>query len=172
MTWANATATTAATITATARTATSPRSTTGSRPHPGKTAYEPKDADWQSFATLAELQKATGQEAHGIEIDYDIFENLTPPDPARRYHVYHSMDLNFRLKPNSKAIDAGVPLPTVNDNFTGQAPDLGALEAESARTALRSPVDYLEALLPVAGVRAPAYCISITTNCNCPARSI
>ncbi|HZO52684.1 MAG TPA: hypothetical protein VFB63_08205, partial [Bryobacteraceae bacterium] len=62
-------------------------------PAPGKTAYEPKDSDWRSFATLAEFQKGTGQEAHGIEVDYDIFENLAPPDPARRYHIYHSMDL-------------------------------------------------------------------------------
>ena len=38
------------------------------------------------------------------------------------------MDLNFRLKANSKAIDAGVVLPTINDGFTGKAPDLGALE--------------------------------------------
>lgn len=97
-------------------------------PASGKTAYEPQNADFQSFATLAEFQKTAGQEAHGIEVDYDIFEKLTPPDPARRHHVYHSMDLNFQLKPNAKAIDAGVPLPTVNDNITGKAPDLGALE--------------------------------------------
>lgn len=83
---------------------------------------------WQSFATLADLQKATGQETHGVELDYDIFENLAPPDPAQRYKVYHSMDLNFRLKPNSKAIDAGQIIPTINDNFTGKAPDLGAIE--------------------------------------------
>ena len=38
------------------------------------------------------------------------------------------MDLNFRLKPASKAVDAGVMIPTVNDDFTGRAPDLGALE--------------------------------------------
>lgn len=84
--------------------------------------------EMRSFSTLAELQQATGQDTHSIELDYDIFENLTPPDPARRYHVYHAMDLNFKLKPNSKAIDAGQPLPTINDNFTGKAPDLGAIE--------------------------------------------
>jgi hypothetical protein len=94
----------------------------------GKDAYEPKEGEWRSFNSLADVQKATGQEAHGIELDYDIFEKLTPPNPARRYDVYHAMDLNFRLKPNSKAIDAGVLLPTINDNFTGRAPDLGALE--------------------------------------------
>ena len=89
---------------------------------------EPKAGDWRRFATLDEFRKATGQEAHGIEVDYDIFESLAPPDPARRYHVYHAMDLNFRLKAGSKAVDAGVALPTVNDGFTGKAPDLGAIE--------------------------------------------
>ncbi len=98
-------------------------------PAPSKTAYEPTDADWRSFATLAEMRQASGQEAHGIEVDFDIFENLAPPDPARRHHVYHSADLNFRLKAGSKAVDAGAPLPTVNDGFSGKAPDLGALEA-------------------------------------------
>jgi hypothetical protein len=97
-------------------------------PAHGKTAYAPEASDRRSFSTLAEFQKATGQEAHGIELDYDIFENLSPPDPARRHHVYHSMDLNFRLKANSKAVDAALVLPTINDNFTGKAPDLGALE--------------------------------------------
>ena len=81
-----------------------------------------------SYATLAEFQKATGQESHGVELDFDIFESLAPPDPSRRYHGYHSMDLNFHLKSASKAIDAGQLLPTINDGFTGKAPDLGALE--------------------------------------------
>jgi hypothetical protein len=53
---------------------------------------------------------------------------MTPPNPATRHAVYHSMDLNFRLKPGTKAIDAGVALPTVNDDFSGSGPDLGALE--------------------------------------------
>ena len=83
---------------------------------------------FQSFPNLAEFQKATGQEAHGVELDFDIFENLAPADPARRYHVYHAMDLNFHLKAASKAIDAAQLLPTINDGFTGKAPDLGALE--------------------------------------------
>jgi hypothetical protein len=97
-------------------------------PAAGKATYEPQEADWRSFGTLAEFQKATGQEAHGIELDYDVFEAMTPPDPARRHHVYHAMDLIFRLRPSSKAIDAGVRLPTINDDITGKAPDLGAIE--------------------------------------------
>jgi hypothetical protein len=97
-------------------------------PEPGKTTHGAQNSDRQRFATLAEFRAATGQEVHGIEVDYDIFERLAPPDPARRHHVYHSMDLNFRLKPDSKAVDAGVVLPTINDSFTGTAPDLGAIE--------------------------------------------
>jgi len=95
---------------------------------PGTTLYSPSNADRKGFATLAELRAATGQETHGIEIDYDIFENLAMPDVALRHKVYHAMDLNFRLKANSKAVDAGVVLPTINDGFAGKAPDLGALE--------------------------------------------
>jgi hypothetical protein len=64
-----------------------------------------------------------------VELDFDIFEKMTPPDPAKRHAVYHAMDLDFRLKPGSKAVDAGVPIPTVNDGFSGRAPDLGALES-------------------------------------------
>ncbi|MFN0171610.1 MAG: hypothetical protein ACKV22_34775 [Bryobacteraceae bacterium] len=97
-------------------------------PAPGQTLYEPQARDWKSFATLAELQAATGQEKHGRELDFDIFESMTPSSPANRHAVYHVMDLNFRLKPNSKAVDAGVPIPTINEDFAGSAPDLGALE--------------------------------------------
>ncbi len=61
-------------------------------------------------------------------MDFDIFETLSPPDPASRYAVYHVMDLNFALKPKSKGVDAGVVISTVNEDFAGLAPDLGALE--------------------------------------------
>ncbi len=97
-------------------------------PAPGETAYEPKRSDWKEFRTLADFRKATGHEQHGVELDYDIFEDLKPSERARRHHVYHAMDLNFRLKAGSKAVDAGEVLPTINDGFTGSAPDLGALE--------------------------------------------
>ena len=41
---------------------------------------------------------------------------------------YRAIDLNFRLKPGSKVVDAAVRLPIVNDDFTGRAPDLVAIE--------------------------------------------
>ncbi|MEZ5403523.1 MAG: right-handed parallel beta-helix repeat-containing protein [Bryobacteraceae bacterium] len=97
-------------------------------PKAGQTAYEPKPEEWQTFPTLNAFRAATRQEAHGIEVDFDIFERMTPPDPAKRHAAYHAMDLDFRLKPGSKAVDAGVAIPTVNDRFVGKAPDLGAIE--------------------------------------------
>ncbi len=97
-------------------------------PRTGQRLYEPKPEDWKSFATLADFRAATMQETHGVEVDFGDFEGLVPPDPANRHAVYHAVDLNFRLKPTSKAVDAGVLIPTVNDGFTGRAPDLGALE--------------------------------------------
>jgi len=98
-------------------------------PKKGQRLYEPSIDDWKTFETLSDLKAATGQETHSVEVDFDIFEKLAPPDPAQRHAVYHAMDLNFALKPASKAVDAGVIIPTVNDAFTGAAPDLGALEA-------------------------------------------
>jgi hypothetical protein len=85
-------------------------------------------ANARGFTRIAGLAEATGQEKHGIELDYDAFENLRPPDPATPYAVYHASGLDFRLKPGSKAADAGVRIPNVNDEFTGSVPDLGALE--------------------------------------------
>ncbi len=98
-------------------------------PKKGQQIYEPQNSDWQQFRTLAEFSAATGQEAHSIEVDFNIFTRLTPPDPAKRHAVYHEMDLNFELHPNGKAVDAGIAIPTVNEDFEGKAPDLGALES-------------------------------------------
>ncbi len=80
-------------------------------PKKGERIYEPQPSDWKAFASLSEFRNATGQEVHGIEVDYDIFEKLAPPDPHSPYAVYHAMDLNFQLKPSSKAVDAELPSP-------------------------------------------------------------
>ena len=100
-------------------------------PKTGQQLYEPKRDDWKSFATLADFRAATMQETHGIEVDFGDFEGLAPPDPANRHAVYHAVDLNFRLKPASKAVDAGVLIPTVNDGFTGPRRTLARWKSES-----------------------------------------
>lgn len=85
------------------------------------------------LGSLAELQQASGQEAHGLEVDYDIFENLRGPAADQPHAVYRAADLNFQLKAGGKAVDAGVAIPNVNDGFTGKAPDLGAYEVGVAK---------------------------------------
>jgi hypothetical protein len=97
-------------------------------PARGGRSCEPQDEKWRSFSTLGDLARATGLERHGIEVDYDVFADLAPPDATRVDAVHHAMDLTFALKPGSKAIDAGVVLPTINDDFSGRGPDLGAIE--------------------------------------------
>ncbi|MGH9719732.1 MAG: hypothetical protein ACRD8O_05935 [Bryobacteraceae bacterium] len=82
----------------------------------------------QAFSSLADLRAATGQEVHGVEVDYDIFENLRAPDVDKPGAIYFARDLNFQLKAGGKAVDAGVRLLNVNDGYTGKAPDLGAHE--------------------------------------------
>jgi len=42
--------------------------------------------------------------------------------------LYKPADFDFRLRPESAAIDKGVKLPGINDDATGAAPDLGAYE--------------------------------------------
>jgi hypothetical protein len=91
--------------------------------------YEPAKENWRQFPALAALAQATGQEAHGVEVDYDVFERVAQPAASAPHAVYHSPDFDFRLKAGGKAVDRGVRLPTVNDGFAGKAPDLGALES-------------------------------------------
>ncbi len=78
--------------------------------------------------TLKEFTATTGNESHGVELDYDIFVSVQKPDPQKKGHVYPLEGYDFRLRDGSKAIDAGVRLPNINDNYQGEAPDLGALE--------------------------------------------
>lgn len=88
------------------------------------------------FRTLAEFRSATGLDAHSIELDYTIFRALAPPSLRIPSQVYDPDSLDFTLRPDGRAIDAGTVLPNVNDGFGGAAPDLGAVEAGSA------PVHY------------------------------
>ena len=122
---------------------------TWTAPPPGEIIYRPKREDAKTGETLAQLQAATRQESHSLEIDYDIFENLSAPDLGNPYAVYHAMDLNFRLKPGGRPIDAGEVIPTVNDDFVGDGPDLGAHEVGATEDEIRSTLVDLGAILPL-----------------------
>jgi len=90
--------------------------------------YQLDSKDFESFVTLRELAEATGNETHGIEVDFDIFRSLQKPDPEKPHAIYNAEELDFALNAGCKAVDAGVELSNVNDGFTGAGPDLGALE--------------------------------------------
>jgi hypothetical protein len=80
------------------------------------------------FNTLDAYQRATGQDAHSVAVDVDSFVKVTLPDRKDIQRLYSPADFDFSLAPGSTAIDAGTVLPTLNDGYTGRAPDLGALE--------------------------------------------
>lgn len=85
----------------------------------------------RKFATLEAYAQATQQDRHSVLVDYDIFmkvSKLDAKDLATVQRLYEAKDLDFSLRPGSAAVDRGVALPNVTDGFTGQAPDLGALE--------------------------------------------
>ena len=121
----------------------------GFRPNPGPEAFQwnsppsgvaiiPADGsgpkiETRKFGTLEAYAQATKQDQHSVIVDYDIFVNvkkLDAKDLATVQRLYKAEDFDFRLKPGSAAIDRGVILPNITDGFTGQAPDLGALEAD------------------------------------------
>ena len=89
----------------------------------------------RNFPTLEKYSQATGQDRHSVLVDYDVFVNvpkLDRNDVANVQKVYKAEDYDFRLKPGSAAVDKGIALPNVSDHYTGQAPDLGALEVGEA----------------------------------------
>ncbi len=105
--------------------ATRPRATAGSADD-AKRVLETR-----SFETLAAFSRATGQDQHSIEVDYDVFVHVSRLDAKelkKVQTVYKAEDFDFALQAGSAPIDRGVVLPNITDNFAGKAPDLGALE--------------------------------------------
>ena len=80
------------------------------------------------FDSLEAFSAATGQEKHGVMLDYDVFEKVRPADHRDASKVYQLEEFDFRLRAGSAAIDAGCELPNLTDDYTGKAPDLGAYE--------------------------------------------
>jgi hypothetical protein len=97
-------------------------------PPEGIMAEYRKDRVVRRFATLKDYGAATRQDIHSLLVDYSDFVRVSAPDPQdpRRFHAPEEFD--FTLTARSRAVDAGMVLPNVNDDFTGRAPDLGAFE--------------------------------------------
>lgn len=84
------------------------------------------------YKTLTEYRAGSGQDAHSVIVDYDVFVRVTMPDKTDPQRVYKIDGLDFQLRPGSAAVDAGTSLPSINDDFAGQAPDIGAYEVGKA----------------------------------------
>ncbi|MFP4057870.1 MAG: hypothetical protein ACLF0G_13470 [Candidatus Brocadiia bacterium] len=87
----------------------------------------------------------------GGDFDYDLIPphgvyGTDEPVPGREAHavvgtprVRDASAGDFRLRPGSPGIDAGLRLPGLNDGFAGEGPDLGAFERGRDATALFPP---------------------------------
>ena len=84
----------------------------------------------RKFKTFRSYAKETGQDGNSLLLDYDIFVHVPKPDSKKLTRIYNHKELDFRLRKDAKAIDAGCRLPNINDDYSGTAPDLGALESE------------------------------------------
>ncbi|MEO5600473.1 MAG: hypothetical protein ABIR06_06065 [Cyclobacteriaceae bacterium] len=102
-------------------------------PHDSLNHADDNELTFAECETLKDFRKQTGFEMHGVELDGEIFENVPMPDPAKPGHIYAIKNYDFRLKPSTKAIDAGIYLPNINEGYGGKAPDLGALESGQER---------------------------------------
>jgi len=80
------------------------------------------------YANLDEVRRNSPVYTHALLVDpaTAFASGVLPPDDDTRL-VETPPDL--RLRPGTPAIDAGQPLPGLDDAFTGDAPDLGAYES-------------------------------------------
>jgi hypothetical protein len=97
-------------------------------PPPGGPVDYTSPREVRRFKTLAEYQRGTGQDAHSRAVDYSVFVNAGPPDFTNPTKLVSPGAVDLRLKPRSRAVDAGTVLPGITDGFLGSAPDLGAYE--------------------------------------------
>ncbi|NND06510.1 MAG: hypothetical protein HKN87_09020 [Saprospiraceae bacterium] len=124
-----------------------------------KTDFDYDGFDWGNYTyafkwsnvrlnTIADFTAQTGQEVHGIEIDYDVcFEHLNYTSSGNAVDSFH-IEYNT-LVPNCDAVDAGIVITGINENHMGSHPDLGAYEVGKS--------------LPMYGVRSTCTNISVNT---------
>lgn len=82
-----------------------------------------------TYPDLAAFAQGTGHEMHGVAgltLEETFVRTEFDQDRSGSFGKPHDLC----LKDGSRAIDAGAILPTINDDFTGKAPDLGAYEKD------------------------------------------
>ena len=96
----------------------------------GRHAEAFKKTDMKALP-LSKFTALTGQEKHGIELKAEDCFKLPLPAPAQIKEMVATWTgpaVDFSLKEGSPAIDAGVVVPNLAEDFNGKAPDLGAIE--------------------------------------------
>ena len=80
---------------------------------------------------LAELGRLSGAETHGMEVrDFGVFVKAGEPSwKTDKTRLFTPDEVDLRPAPGGPLVDAGCRIPGVNDDFAGQAPDIGAYEA-------------------------------------------
>ena len=83
--------------------------------------------------SIAEAHTSGPQERHARLVDKETCFAVTPVFPTDTGTSYTTQRFapesnDLRLAKSSGAVDGGVALPTINDDFAGKAPDLGAYE--------------------------------------------
>ncbi len=87
------------------------------------TSFLAKLGDIKTYS-IQELREKTRMK-HAVLVDMGVFAHGPEfPDPA----LTERAPADLRLRSGSAAVDAGLLIPGINDNYTGAAPDLGALE--------------------------------------------
>lgn len=81
------------------------------------------------YDTLDAFSEATGLEPHGLMVDYDVFVKAAPPRPGVTSDF---AQVDLRPRQGASIVDRGVPLPGINDGYSGKAPDLGCYELGAA----------------------------------------
>jgi hypothetical protein len=83
-----------------------------------------------SFASFEELVEKASPGA--VRVDFQDFMGIEKPDwsnvPSHAPFPSQPKEMNFFPADNSPVIDAGMIIRGINEDFTGDAPDIGALE--------------------------------------------
>jgi hypothetical protein len=82
------------------------------------------DYSWDGFASLSQ---ESPYERHGRLLTIPVFMTTVTPPPTFEAFMPPPVPM---LYPGSNAVDAGLRLPNINDDYTGAQPDMGALERD------------------------------------------
>jgi len=79
----------------------------------------------EKFTTLEAFARTLGIETHAVALEMD---DLFEVGDVLTYALEMWSPRRLTLKPACKAVDAGLPVPGLCEEFSGKAPDLGAYE--------------------------------------------